>query len=126
MWLPPLFMTQYSYLGLDPNQILFRGNTYFNHFNDFCRVQVRYAESKSNVFKGYGPLFGLTAKARDRKSYRVFSPGESGTTARWLPPQASSSMPYVPDDSLSCLVELYTNHGYQIMGGLLGFMIRSI
>jgi len=111
---PPLFMTHYSYLGLDPHQILFRGRTYSDHFSDFCRVQVRYAESKSDVFKGYGPLWGLTASAGP-EGYRVFSPGkrDNGTLA---PTAAISSMPYVPDDSLSCLIELYMNHGAKLWG----------
>jgi len=60
---PPLFMAHYSYLGLDPRQIRFHGRTYFDHFTDFCRVQISYAQSKSNVFKGYGPLWGITASA---------------------------------------------------------------
>ncbi len=111
---PPLFMTHYSYLGMDPRQIWFRGRTYFDHFTDFCRVQVRYADSKSDVFKGYGPLWGLTASAGP-EGYSVFSPGrqDNGTLA---PTAAISSMPYVPEESISFIIELYTKYGDRLWG----------
>ena len=55
---PPLFMTQFSYLGLDPHQIFFHGRSYFDHFTDFCRVQIEYAESKSKVISFNGLPIG--------------------------------------------------------------------
>lgn len=111
---PPLFMTHYSYLGLDPHQIYFHGKSYFDHFRDFCQVQVRYAESKTNAFKGYGPLWGITASAGPN-GYRAFAPGprDNGTLA---PTAALSSMPYVPKESLACLLELYQKHGSELWG----------
>jgi hypothetical protein len=111
---PPMFMAHLSYLGLDPHQIMFQGRSYADHFTDFCRVQVLYAESKSNVFKGYGPLWGITASAGP-EGYRAFSPGrhDNGTLA---PSASLSSMPYVPDDSLSCLLEMYQKYGAKLWG----------
>ena len=90
---PPLFMAHYSYLGVDPRQIRFHGRTYFDHFSDFCRVQISYAQSKTNVFKGYGPLWGITASAGP-EGYRVFSPGarDNGTIA---PTAAVASISFV-------------------------------
>ena len=111
---PPLFVTQYSYLGLDPRQIFFHGRSYFDHFRDFCLVQVRYAESKSRLYEGYGPLWGITASAGP-DGYRAFAPGlrDKGTLA---PTASISSMPYVPDQSLSCLLEMYQLHGSKLWG----------
>ena len=111
---PPLFMTHYSYLGLDPRQIWFHGRTYFDHFRDFCQVQIRYGESKSNVFKGYGPLWGITASVGP-DGYRAFAPGrrDNGTLA---PTAALSSMPYVPEESLACLLTLYEQYGSLLWG----------
>jgi hypothetical protein len=113
---PPLFMAHYSYLGLDPHELWFRGETYFDHFRDFCLVQMRYAWAKSNVYKGYGPLWGITASAGP-DGYRAFRPGirDNGTLA---PTAALSSMPYVPDQSISCLMEMYQHHGSQLWGPL--------
>ena len=111
---PPLFMTQFSYLGLDPRQIFFGGRSYFDHFRDFCRVQIRYAESKSKVHKGYGPLWGITASSGP-DGYRPFAPGllDTGTLA---PTAALSSMPYVPDESIACLLEMYQKYGSTLWG----------
>lgn len=111
---PPLFVTHFSYLGLDPHQIWFRGRTYFDQFKDFCRVQVRYAESRSNVYKGYGPLWGITSSAGP-DGYKPFAPGirDTGTLA---PTAAIASMPYVPDASIACLLEMYQNYGSELWG----------
>ena len=111
---PPLFETQFSYLGLDPHQLVFHGRSYFDHFRDFCLVQVRYAESKTNVYKGYGPLWGITASAGP-DGYMAFAPGmrDKGTLA---PTAALSSMPYVPSESLSCLMEMYQKDGSRLWG----------
>lgn len=113
---PPIFMAHYSYLGMDPRQIRFHGRTYFDHFRDFCQVQIRYAQSKSNVFKGYGPLWGISASAGP-DGYRVFSPGmqDNGTLT---PTAAISSMPYTPAESLSCLVQMYQHYGARLWGPL--------
>jgi len=113
----PLFFTHYSYLGFDPNSLVFKGKSYFEHFQDLCRVQVVYAKSKSGVFKGYGPLWGITAcKGPDR--YRAFAPDrdDNGTLA---PTAALSSMPYVPEESRSFLREMNLHH--RDLWGLYGF-----
>ncbi len=111
---PPLFWTQFSYLGLDPRKIFFHGKSYFDHFRNFCLVQVRYAQDKSSVYKGYGPLWGITASAGP-DGYRAFAPGlqDSGTLA---PTASLCSMPYVPRESLACLMEMYQKHGDQLWG----------
>jgi len=111
---PPLFFTHYSYLGFDPRRISFGGRTYFDHFRDLCRVQVLYAESKKNQFKGYGPLWGLTASI-DPDGYKAHAPGprDNGTIT---PTAALSSMPYVPDESRAFLVEMYREHGKRLWG----------
>jgi hypothetical protein len=111
---PPLFMTQFSYLGLDPHQLFFHGRSYFDHFTDFCRVQIEYAQSKSKVYKGYGPLWGITPSSGP-DGYRPFAPGvrDTGTLA---PTAAISSMPYVPNESMACLLEMYQKYGSTLWG----------
>lgn len=111
---PPLFMAHYSYLGLDPHQLMFHGRSYFDHFRDFCLVQERYAESRKKVHKGYGPLWGITASAGP-DGYRAFAPGlrDNGTLA---PTASLSSMPYVPAESMSCLMEMYQKYGSRLWG----------
>ncbi len=111
---PPLFWTHYSYLGFDPHEISYEGKSYFDHFRDFCRVQVLYANSRSNDFKGYGPLWGLTA-SHGPKGYHAFAPGprDNGTIA---PTAAISSMPYVPEDSRAFLARAYQQYGKTLWG----------
>jgi len=104
----PLFFTHYSYLGFDPKSISYEGQSYFEHFQKFCEVQVKYAESKADRFKGYGPLWGLTSST-DRKGYAGHAPGsrDNGTIA---PTAAISSMPYLPEESLEFLELLYVKY----------------
>ncbi|NOS68419.1 MAG: beta-glucosidase [Verrucomicrobia bacterium] len=111
---PPMFWTHYSYLGFDPHRISYRDQTYFDHFRNLARVQVRYAASRQKDFKGYGPLWGLTA-SNGPDGYNAFEPGASdnGTIA---PTAALSSMPYVPTESRACLAEMYQKHGAELWG----------
>ena len=104
----PLFFTHYSYLGFDPKSISYEGKSYFEHFRKFCEVQVRYAESKADTFKGYGPLWGLTSST-DPNGYAGHAPGDrdNGTIA---PTAAISSMPYLPKESLDFLKILYVKY----------------
>jgi hypothetical protein len=111
---PPLFWTEFSYMGMDPRMISYHGRTYFDHFRDFCRVQVLYGESMKDQFKGYGPLWGLSA-SYGPDGYKAFAPGprDNGTIT---PTAAISSMPYVPDESRAFLLELYEKHGKDLWG----------
>lgn len=111
---PPLFWTHYSYLGMDPRSISYKDQSYFGHFQNLARVQIRYAGSRKGDFKGYGPLWGLTA-SNGPEGYRAFEPGASdnGTIA---PTAALSSMPYVPAESRACLAEMYQKHGAELWG----------
>lgn len=111
---PPLFFTHYSYMGFDPRTISYGGRIYFDHFRDFALVQIRYAESKRDTFAGYGPLWGLTA-SYNPEGYKAHAPGlrDDGTIA---PTAALSSMPYVPEQSRGCMVEMYEKHGRRLWG----------
>jgi hypothetical protein len=111
---PSLFFTHYSYMGFDPHKISFGSKSYFEHFQDLCRVQVKYAESKRAEFEGYGPMWGVTA-SYGPDGYRAFAPGpkDNGTLA---PTAALSSMPYVPAESRTCLLEMYQKHGKELWG----------
>jgi hypothetical protein len=75
---------------------------------------VRYAEANKKSHKGYGPLWGITASAGP-DGYKAFAPGlnDNGTLA---PTASLSSMPYVPAESRSCLLEMYQNYGSQLWG----------
>lgn len=77
-------------------------------------MQVKYAASRAPDFTGYGPLWGVTA-SYGPDGYRAFAPGarDNGTLA---PTAALSSMPYVPDESRTCMLEMYQKHGKEPWG----------
>ncbi len=110
----PLFFAHYSYMGFDPHALSFDGRSYFDQLRDLCRVHVAYAQTKADTFKGYGPLWGLTA-SRGPKGYKAFSPGKNddGTIS---PTAALSSLPYVPEESLAFLREMQKNHRPKLWG----------
>ncbi|HLX64177.1 MAG TPA: glucoamylase family protein [Planctomycetota bacterium] len=110
----PMFFTHYSYLGFDPRKITCGTKSYFEVFQDLCHSQITYAESKRGEFDGYGPMWGLTA-SYGPDGYRAFAPGrlDNGTLA---PTAALSSMPYVPNESRTCLMEMYQKYGKKLWG----------
>ena len=110
----PMFFAHYSYLGFDPHAVSFNGRTYFDHLRDMARVQFAYAQTKADTFRGYGPLWGLTA-CKGPNGYKAYSPGarDDGTLA---PTAALSSLPYVPEESLACLRELQKNYRARLWG----------
>lgn len=111
---PPLFWTHFSYLGLDPERVIYRHQSYLKHFQNLCQVQVRYAVSKPDLFGDQSSLWGITS-SKGPDGYKAFAPGlhDNGTLA---PTAALSSMPYVPEASMACLVELYAQHGAKLWG----------
>ena len=110
----PLFFTHYSYMGFDPRTIRFRDRTYFDHFRNLALIQAKYARSRKDDFTGYGPLWGLTA-SYNPKGYKAHAPG-GGDDGTITPTAALSSFPYTPDESMSCLIEMYENHGGRLWG----------
>lgn len=111
---PPLFFMHYSYLGFDPKTISYKGTTYFDHFTKWCEAQVKYAESKKDIFKGYGPLWGLTASA-DPKGYTAHQP-ETNDNGTITPTAAVASIPYLPDESKKCMITMYKKYGKKVWG----------
>jgi hypothetical protein len=110
----PMFFTHYSYLGFDPHALSIKGKSYFEHFQDLCKVQAAYAKTKPNLYHG---LWGLTA-CDGPDGYKAFAPGrDNGTLA---PTAALSSMPYDPDDSLAFLNDM-NQHYRDTLWGPFGF-----
>lgn len=110
---PPLFFAHYSYLGLDPRTISYKGRTYFTHFRDFCRVQVLYARSRRDEFDYYGRVWGFTS-SMDPGGYSNHRPGSANDNGTIAPTASIASMPYLPAESLSCLRVLYETYGADI------------
>lgn len=106
------FWYLYSFLGLDPNQMSYRGSSYHDHFTDLCRVQIAYMQSKAGIFKGYDRLWGLTA-APGPDGYAGFKPGplDNGTISPLMP---LSAYLYAPAESQQAMEVLYVKHGAEL------------
>ena len=106
------FWYLYSFLGLDPNQVSYRGRSYHDHFTDLCRVQIAYMRSKADTFKDYDRLWGLTA-APGPDGYAGFKPGplDNGTVSPLMP---LSAYLYAPDESQQAIEMLYVERGDEL------------
>ena len=126
----PLFIHQLSHCWLDLRGIVdefmqAKGLDYFENSRHAVRVQQRYAEENPQKFRGYGPLWGVSAsdgpgpttKAIDNVS-RVFWMYEArgapdGPDDGTLSPGAvAASLPFAPElviDTLRELVRAYPN-----------------
>jgi hypothetical protein len=106
------FWYLYSYLGLDPNQMSYRGSSYHDHFTDLCKVQIAYMRSKADMFKGYDRVWGLTA-APGPDGYAAFKPGplDNGTISPLMPLAAYL---YAPAESQQAMEVLYVKHGAEL------------
>jgi hypothetical protein len=108
---PPLFFAHYTYLGVHPSALHFAGKTYFEHFRDFCRVQVAWArEHHPEVADG---IWGLTA-SMNPDGYGVQYPGHDNGTI--TPTAALASMPYAPGEVRRCIELLYRDHRHELWG----------
>jgi len=106
------FWYYYSYIGLDPKSIHFKGRPMLDHFKDLCTVQIRYMRSLSDKYKGYDTMWGLTA-GPSPDGYRGHKPGkdDNGTIS---PPASLSSFLYAPHESLKSLETMYLTHGKEL------------
>ncbi len=120
----PLFMSQYSFLGIDPRGLQDKYADY--EAQNRAHALINYEHCKVNPFKfdGYGShCWGLTASDSTpdglSSSYNAHSPtNDHGVIA---PTAALAAMPYTPAESMKALRHFYEDRGEKIFGGQ-GFM----
>lgn len=109
---PPLFFTHYSYLGIHPSNFVYGSKNYFEHFEDFCRVQKLWAIEHRPELPDRG-IWGMSA-SMEPDGYGVHFPGNDNGT---ISPAASlASMPYAPEAATTCLQLLYTHYSRSLWG----------
>jgi len=110
----PLFFSQYSFLGLDPNGLKDRYADYWIQNKNHTLINYTYCLSKHGTYKGYGEnCWGLTA-SDTYNGYDAHSPtNDDGTIA---PTAALSAFPYTPKQSMKALKHYYYDLGYKIWG----------
>ena len=106
----PLFFSQYSFMGLDPNKLTDdHGIDYAEQTRNHTLIHHAYAIDNPKHYKGYGEkAWGLTA-GDSVKGYVAHSPEEDRGVIQ--PTAALSSMPYTPSFSLQALRYFYEEKG---------------
>ena len=108
----PLFLSQYSFLGLDPHGLGDRYADYWQQCLAHTLVNRAHCVRNPNGFKGYGPdCWGLTA-SDDPDGYLAHAPDtDNGTIA---PTAALASLPYAPAEVMAVLRHLLIAHGTRV------------
>jgi len=110
----PLFFSQYSFLGLNPNGLKDQYADYWLQNKDHTLINYSYCVDNPKKFKGYGPnCWGLTA-SDTYNGYDAHSPtNDDGTIS---PTAAISAMPYTPELSMKALRHFYYDLGDKVWG----------
>ncbi len=101
----PLFWSHYSYLGLDPRNLMDQYADYNKLTSNHARIHFTYGVENPENFKGYGEnCWGLTS-SYSMRGYAGHRPGRDlGVIS---PTAALSSMPYTPEETMQMIRFLY-------------------
>jgi hypothetical protein len=110
----PLFLAQFSFLGLDPRGLADRYADYFQQNVAHALINYEHCVRNPHGFKGYGPdCWGLTS-SDDHLSYHGHAPDRDLGVI--TPSAALSSFPYTPEHSMAALRHFYQRLGDRIWG----------
>lgn len=105
----PLFLSQYSFLGIDPKGLKDQYADYWEQNRNHTLINYSYCVENPKGYAGYGAsCWGLTASDGD-KGYSAHSPAnDRGVIA---PTAALSAFPYTPEQSMAALHFFYYKAG---------------
>jgi hypothetical protein len=108
----PLFFSHYSFLGLDPHNLIDQYANYWEQNIAHTKINYLYCVSNPKNFTGYSKeCWGLTA-SDSFNGYAAHSPTEDlGVIS---PTAAISAMPYTPKESMEALRYFYYKLGDKI------------
>src|SRR6187399_138540 len=108
----PLFISHYSFLGLDPRGLKDSYADYWEQNKNHTLINREHCIRNPNNFKGYGAnSWGLTA-GDTYNGYDAYSPtNDKGTIT---PTAALSAFPYTPEYSMQALKHFYYDLGDKI------------
>lgn len=115
----PLFLDQYSFLGLNPTTLKDQYTSYWTQVVNHALINRAHSIENPNNKPGYGKdVWGLTA-SDNPKGYSAHSPmNDNGTIA---PTAAISSMPFLPKESMEALEFFYYKLGDKVWTNEFGF-----
>jgi hypothetical protein len=112
----PLSWSQYSFLGLDPQNLKDRYADYWQQNVNQTLINWKWCSLNPLNYKGYGEdCWGLTA-SYSLNFYAAHAPGENSDLGVISPTAALSSFPYTPEHSMAALKHFYYDLGDRIWG----------
>ena len=110
----PLFFAHYSFLGLDPRNLVDKYANYWDQNVNHTLINREYCIKNPKQFVAYGEeSWGLTA-SDDHQGYSAHSPtNDLGVIS---PTAALSSFPYTPEYSMQALRNFYYNFDGKLWG----------
>jgi hypothetical protein len=110
----PLFLSHYSFLGLDPKGLTDGRIDYFEQNRNHTLINRAHCIENPHGYKGYSTdCWGLTA-SDNHKGYSAHCPAnDQGVIS---PTAALSAFPYTPKESMQALRHFYENLGDKIWG----------
>ena len=112
----PLFLSQYSFLGINPKGLADRYADYWTQNVNHTRINYEYSLRNPHDYVGYGVpdgAWGLTA-SDSYEGYAAHSPtNDLGVIS---PTAALSAFPYAPDESMKALKFFYYRLGDRLWG----------
>lgn len=110
----PMFLSQYSFLGLDPNGLVDRYADYGEQTRAHARVNRAHCIANPHAHAGYGPeCWGLTA-SDSPGGYAAHSPtNDLGVIS---PTAAVASLPFTPVESMAALRHFVEAQGARLWG----------
>lgn len=110
----PLFFAHYSFIGLDPTNLVDRYAKYWDQNKAHSLIHYQYAIDNPQNFEGYGEnSWGFTA-SDSYQGYEAHSP--SNDKGVITPTAALSSFPYTPEQSMKALRYFYEEQGNRLWG----------
>jgi hypothetical protein len=108
----PLFLSQYSFCGIDPRGLKDQYADYWQQNRNHARINHAHCVANPRHFKGYGAACWGLSSSDGPDGYAAHSPDEDdGTIA---PTAALASMPYTPKESMQALRHFLSAHGEKL------------
>jgi len=110
----PLFFSHYSFLGLNPTDLVDQYANYWEQNRNHTLINRAYCIENPKKFKGYGEnCWGLTA-SDNYEGYNAHAPNNDLGVI--TPTAALSAFPYTPEYSMQALKHFYFDLGDKIWG----------
>ncbi len=112
-WGGPLFFAHYSFLGINPEQLVDAYANYWTQNRNHTLINYNYCKANPKGHYGYSELnWGLTASDDHQHGYMAHDPNNDNGVIS--PTAALSSMPYTPVESMNALRFFYYKLGDRI------------